>query len=136
MFICGKEQHKRGEIMNVSYLKFGENKVYLTETNGVNAEEHKLELTIKAEDNTFEDIKYSFSDLDNVTIYTAIVQEDDRETDEIVQQYFDNFTKLDKLSYNLDSDTYTVTLVVPNEIEARLAELEDAVNFMLMGGDE
>lgn len=122
--------------MNVSYLKIGDNKLYLTETNGVNAEENKLELTIKAEDNTFESIKDSFSDLDNVTIYSAILQEDGRETDEIVQQYFDNFTKLDKLSYNLDSDTYTVTLVVPNEIEARLAELEDAVNFMLMGGDE
>ena len=118
--------------MNVSYLKIGENKLYLAEINGVNAEEHKLELTIKAEDNTFEGIKDSFSDLDNVTIYTAIVQEDGRETDEIVQQYFDNFTKLD----NLDSDTYTVTLVVPNEVEARLSELEDAVNFMLMGGDE
>ena len=122
--------------MNVSYLKIGENKLYLAEINGVNAEEHKLELTIKAEDNTFEGIKDSFSDLDNVTIYTAIVQEDGRETDEIVQQYFDNFTKLDKLTYNLDSDTYTVTLVVPNEVEARLSELEDAVNFMLMGGDE
>lgn len=122
--------------MNVSYLKIGENKLYLTEINGVNAEENKLELTIKAEDNTFESIKDSFSDLDNVTIYSAIVQEDGRETDEIVQQYFDNFTKLDKLSYNLDSDTYTVTLVVPNEVEARLSELEDAVNFMLMGGEE
>lgn len=122
--------------MNVSYLKIGENKLYLTEINGVNAEENKLELTIKAEDNTFEGVKDSFSDLDNVTIYSAIAQEDGRETDEIVQQYFDNFTKLDKLSYNLDSDAYTVTLVVPNEIEARLSELEDAVNFMLMGGDE
>lgn len=120
--------------MNVSYLKFGIKKLYLTEVNGVNAEEHKLELNIEARDNTFEDIKDSFSDLDNVTIYSAIVQEDGRETDEIVQQYFDNFTKLDKLAYNLDSDTYTVTLVVPNEIEARLSELEDAVNFMLMEG--
>lgn len=121
--------------MNVSYLKLGDKKFYLTEVNGVNAEEHKLELTIKAEDNTFEDIKDSFSDLDNITIYSAIVQEDGRETDEIVQQYFDNFTKLDKLAYNLDSDTYTVTLIVPNEVEARLAELEDAMNFLLMGGE-
>ena len=120
--------------MNISYLKFGEQRLYLTEVNGVNAEENKLELNIEARNNTFEDIKYLFSDLDNVTIYSAIVQEDGRETDEIVQQYFDNFTKLDKLAYNLDSDTYTVTLVVPNEIEARLSELEDAVNFMLMEG--
>ena len=118
--------------MNVSYLKLGENKLYLTEINGVNAEEHRLELTIKAEDNTFESIKVLFSSLNNVTIYSAIIQEDGRETDEIVQQYFDNFTKLDKLSYSLDSDTYTVTLVVPNEVEARLSELEDAVNYLLM----
>ena len=132
----GKNRIKRGKTMNVSYLKIGDKKLYLAEINGVNAEEHKLDLTIKAEDNTFEDVKGLFSDLDNITIYSAIVQEDGRETDEIVQQYFDNFTKLDKLSYNLDSDTYTVTLVVPNEVEARLSELEDAVNFMLMGGDE
>ncbi len=122
--------------MNTQYLKLNDNKFYLSEVNGVNAEEHKLELTVKAENNTFENIKDSFSDLDNVTIYSAIVQEDGRETDEIVQQYFDNFTKLDKLSYNLDSDTYTVTLVVPNEVEARLSELEDAVNFLVMGGNE
>lgn len=121
--------------MNVSYLKISDNKLYLTETNGVSAEENKLELTIKAEENTFENIKDLFSDLDNVTIYSAIVQEDGRETDEIVQQYFDNFTKLDKLAYNLDSDTYTVTLIVPNDMEIRISELEDAVNFMLMGGE-
>ena len=122
----------KGKTMNVSYLKLGENKLYLTEINGVNAEERKLELTIKAEDKTFESIKVLFSSLNNVTIYSAIVQENGRETDEIVQQYFDNFTKLDKLSYSLDSDTYTVTLVVPNEVEARLSELEDAVNYLLM----
>lgn len=122
--------------MNVSYLKLGDNKLYLTETNGVNAEENKLELNVEARDNTFEGIKDLFSDLDNVTIYSAIVQNDGRETDEIVQQYFDNFTKLDKLTYNIDTDTYTATLIVPNDMETRVSELEDAVNFMLMGGEE
>lgn len=122
--------------MNVSYLKLGDNKLYLTETNGVNAEENKLELNVESRGNTFEGIKDLFSNLDNVTIYSAIVQEDGRETDEIIQQYFDNFTKLDKLAYNLDTDTYTATLIVPNDMEVRISELEDAVNFMLMGGEE
>lgn len=121
--------------MNVSYLKISDNKLYLTETNGVNAEENKLELNVEARGNTFEGIKDLFSNLDNVTIYSAIVQEDGRETDEIIQQYFDNFTKLDKLTYNIDTDTYTATLIVPNDMEVRLSELEDAVNFMLMGGE-
>lgn len=122
--------------MNVSYLKISDNKLYLTETNGVNAEENKLELNVEARGNTFEGIKDLFSNLDNVTIYSAIIQEDGRETDEIVQQYFDNFTKLDKLAYNIDTDTYTATLIVPNDMEVRISELEDAVNFMLMGGEE
>ena len=122
--------------MNVTYLKFSDGKFYLTEINGVNAEENKLELNIKADSYSFEDVKTAFSTLDNITIYSAIVQEDGRETDEIVHQYFDNFIKLDRVSYNIDSDTYIVTLVIPNETEQRLSELEDALNFILMGGEE
>ena len=135
MFTYGNAQRNERRNMNISYLKISDNKLYLTETNGVNAEENKLELNVEARGNTFEGIKDLFSGLDNVTIYSAIVQEDGRETDEIVQQYFDNFTKLDKLSYNLDTDTYTATLIVPNDMEVRISELEDAVNFMLMGGE-
>ena len=122
--------------MNTQYLKLGDSKFYLSEVNGINAEENKLELNIKADTHTFEDIKSSFSDLDSITIYSAIVQEDGRETDEIVHQYFDNFTKLDRVSYNMDADTYTVMLVIPNILEERVTELEDAVNFLVMGGNE
>lgn len=122
--------------MNVQYLKFSDSKFYLTDVNGINAEENKLELNIKAGTYTFENIKSSFSTLDNITIYSAIVQEDERETDEIIHQYFDNFTKLDRVSYNMDADTYTVMLVIPNETEQRLSELEDTVNFLVMGGEE
>lgn len=122
--------------MNVQYLKLSDSKFYLTDVNGINAEENKLELNIKADSYSFEDIKTSFTNLDNITINSAILQEDGRETDEIVHQYFDKFTKLDRVSYNMDADTYTVMLVIPNETEQRLSELEDAVNFLVMGGEE
>lgn len=114
--------------MNTQYLKLNDNKFYLADVNGINAEENKLELNIKADSHTFENIKSSFSALDNVTIYSAIVQEDGRETDEIVHQYFDNFTKLDRVSYNMDADTYSITLVEPDLIDKRLTAVEEKVN--------
>lgn len=118
--------------MNVFYLKVNGEKLYLT---GTNPEENHLELVFEADGADISEVKSDFDNLDSVTIYTAIRQEDERETDEIVHQYFDNFTKLSKIEYDVDSDTYKVTLVEPDILEERISELEDAVNFLLMGGE-
>lgn len=119
--------------MNVQYLKLGEEKIYLE---GIDPEENKLELSFAAGNKSLEDIKEILVGLNRLVIYTAIVQEDGRETDEIIHMVFETFTKLSKIEYDLDSKTYKVVLVEPNILEERIAELEDAVNFMLMGGEE
>ena len=96
----------------------------------------RLTLVFYKEDNNFETIKDLFSDVTNITIYGCIEQEDGRETDEFICEQYNQYTSLSKISYDLDNNAYSVTLVVPNETEERLSELEDALNFLLMGGEE
>lgn len=113
--------------MNVLYLRNvlkSPTKLYLVEVNGVNAEDTRLTLNLLPSGYDFMGIKDFFTDIDKVIIYSAIVQEDGRETDEMVHMYFDQFTKLTNVTYNLDSDTYTVTLVEPDVVDQRLTALE------------
>lgn len=119
--------------MNTQYLKLNDEKIHLT---NVNPEGDKLELSFEAKDKTLADVKALLTGLDNITIYSAIVQEDGRETDEITHMYFENFTKLSKIEYDLETESYKVVLVQPNILEERVTELEDAVNFLVMGGNE
>ena len=119
--------------MNVFYLKLNGEKVYVD--SDIIAEESRV--TLHLEDMTdVGEIKTAFSNLPNLTIYSAIVQEDERETDEIVYQYFENITKLDKIVYDTSSGKYSVLIVEPNDLEERITEAEDAINFLLMGGEE
>ena len=128
--------------MNVFYLKFGNRKVYLDPD--IIAEEGRVTLKIEEETNV-EALKALFNNLSDLTIYTAIVQDeltDENgdpveavETDEIVYMYFDNITKLDKIIYNTVSEQYSVVLVEPDYLEERITEAEDAINFLLMGGE-
>ena len=117
--------------MNVYYLKKGNEKIYLE---NIIPEDKQLKLELR-DLKDLDEIKTAFSGLSDVTIYTAIVQEDGRETDEIVHQYFANLTKLSNIAYDISADRYTVTLIEPDEIEERVLELEDAVNYILFGGE-
>ena len=102
--------------------------------NGVDMpQDNILTLSFHKEDNTFDDVKSMFTNIDNITVYGCIEQEDGRETDEFVSNYFDKYTSLKSIEYDITKDVYKVTLTIPDETEQRLAELEDAVNFMLMG---
>lgn len=128
--------------MNVFYLKFGNRKVYLD--SDIVAEEGRVTLKIEEETNV-EALKALFNNLSDLTIYTAIVQDeltDENgdpveavETDEIVYMYFGDITKLDKIIYNTVSEQYSVVLVEPDYLEERITEAEDAINFLLMGGE-
>ncbi len=135
MFIFGKEQHReKGEVnMNVFYLKLGNSKVYVE--SDIISEESKVTITF-SEETGVSTIKELLSNLSDLTIYSAIVQEDGRETDEIVYMYFANITKLDKIVYNASNEKYSTIIVEPNELEERIAEAEDAINFLLMEGEE
>ena len=119
--------------MNVFYLKLNGAKVYVD--SDIVAEEEKvtLHLTDMTDSN---EIKTAFNNLPDLTIYSAIKQDDGRETDEIVYQYFNNVTKLDKIIYSTTSEKYSVIIIEPNELEERLTEAEDVINFLLMGGGE
>ena len=129
--------------MNVFYLKFGNRKVYLDPD--IIAEEGRVTLKIEEKTNV-EALKALFNNLSDLTIYTAIVQDeltDENgtpveavETDEIVYMYFGDITKLDKIIYNTVSEQYSVVLVEPDYLEERITEAEDAINFLLMGGME
>ncbi len=110
--------------MNVLYLRNvlkSPTKLYVAD---VKPENEKIDIVVYPSGYDFMGIKDFFTDIDKVIIYSAIVQEDGRETDEMVHMYFDQFTKLTNVTYNLDSDTYTVTLVEPDVVDQRLTALE------------
>lgn len=110
--------------MNVLYLKYNGKKLYLTEIQGVNAEETKIELNIKNDSYDFNYIRDAFTGLTDVIIYSAIVQEDGRETDEVISQEFPTFTALNSVAYSVLTDVYTVTMIEPDIIDQRLTALE------------
>lgn len=119
--------------MNKFYLKLNGNKIYIE--SDIAVEEAKITLNFK-EDTSISTIKELFTNLSDLTVYSAIVQEDGRETDEIVYMYFTNLTKLDKIIYNTSSEKYSAVIIEPNVLEERITEAEDAINFLLMGGEE
>ena len=81
------------------YLKINNHRYNLTD-DGVNAEEAKLTLKFPSEE-TFLTIKDDFSNLKEIVIYGCIVQEDGRETDEYIAQYFDKTTKLQSINFDI-----------------------------------
>lgn len=66
-----------------------------------------------------------FDSVREIVIYGCIVQEDGRETDEFISQIFDKQNKLQTIAYNLDDDTYKVTMIEPDLIEQRIKVLEN-----------
>lgn len=117
------------------YIKDGDEK-YVLIPNGINTPlVNSLELSFLADNKSFDTVKESFSDKEEIIVYVCIVQEDGRETDETVSNIFTGYTFLQRLEYDLENDIYKLTLIIPDETQARLSELEDAVNFLLMGGE-
>lgn len=118
------------------YLKMPNNIRFNFIDNGVNQLDSKtLTLTFYNENRfKFEDIKKMFSDLiDGITVWMCIVQDDGTETDEMVSVYYKEYTELKGLEYQMDCDVWKVTLSIPDETKERLADLEAAMNFLLIG---
>lgn len=107
---------------NIYYLKLKGNRINLTD-NGIDIND-ALSLTFVNNDYNFDRLLSIFSELNGIEIFGCIVQDNGDETDEFVSAYFENYTILSSLEYNLENDTYTVKLTAPNEVEQRLAELE------------
>lgn len=107
---------------NIYYLKLKGNRINLTD-NGIDIND-ALSLTFVNNNYNFDRLLSIFSELNGIEIFGCIVQDNGDETDEFVSAYFENYTILSSLEYNLENDTYTVKLTAPNEVEQRLAELE------------
>lgn len=123
---------------NKYYIKMPNNVTLDLIQGGMDTPDDKtLSLAFNNEDRfSFEDVKQMFADIPEITIWVCIVQRDGRETDHMPGTIHEGFTKLDKIEYQSDLDIWKVTLTKPNETEERLSELEDALNFLLMGGEE
>lgn len=103
-----------------------------------------LELYFKAPIGVaIDDVREMFENISDVTIYTDDPHDKihndgtvETLTDERVHSQYDKYTSLNKIEYDYFNNVYRVILNAPSETEQRVAELEDALNFLLMGGEE
>lgn len=84
---------------------------------------------------TFEDVKRIFGEMTDISIWMCLVQDDGTETDEMLSNNYTEYTKLKAIDYQMDLDLWKVSMTVPNDEKERISDLEDALNFLLMGGD-
>lgn len=49
--------------------------------------------------------------------------------------YYEGFTRIIAINYDNEHDTYAIVLIQPMDIDIRMADMESAMNFLLMGGD-
>lgn len=120
------------------YLKLHDVKLYLYEDDegGLDQrKENKIGVSVKNNNIPFETIKDLFSTIEDITIYGCIEQEDGTETDEYIANFFEGYSEVYNISYNVMYDYYKVFLAKPDEVNERFNGLEDAVNFLLMGGE-
>lgn len=115
------------------YLKINGDK-YIITNDGIQLGIDSISLTIQNRGYDFATIQDIFSSLDGLAIYGCIEQDDGTCTDEYQSTYYDMYTKLTVISYNFDSDTYTIVLAQPDEVSERLDEIEEILNEILMEG--
>ena len=109
------------------YLKINEVRYNLLD-NGVEPSELQLNLHIINDNYEFDYLTEVFSNLDEIIIYSCIVQDDGRETDEYIVQEFPQFTELRAIGYDLKTDIYTLEMVEPDIVDQRLTALEEKVS--------
>ena len=85
-----------------------------------------------------------FSNHNEFIIYDCVrnTEEDEEgnqiiiESDEYVATSFEGFTRIVAINYDIDLDIYEIIFVSPIDIDTRMADMESAMNFLLMGGNE
>lgn len=121
----------------MNYLKIDGKRYNLTD-DGISPSTLDMVLVIVKDDYTFEDILSVFENIgDKIVIYDTVTNTDSEgdHVEEFVSGTFEGYTHLCFVNYDADNLTYAVKLSVPDETQNRLNELEDAVNFLLMGGE-
>lgn len=134
--------------ISMNYLKLNGKRYNLTGEQMV-CDGQRLSLYISADEVTPQEIKTEFSNQDEFIIYDCvrnqrpILDENGEETgeieivetDEFVATTFGGFTRIVAINYNLEYNYYEIIFVSPIDIDTRLADMESAMNFLLMGGE-
>ena len=132
----------------MAYLKLNGKRYNLTGEQMI-CDGQRLSLYISADEVTPQEIKTEFSNQDEFIIYDCvrnpnpIIDENGEETgeveivetDEFVATTFEGFTRIVAINYNLEYNYYEIVFVSPIDIDTRLADMESAMNFLLMGGE-
>lgn len=119
------------------YIKNKDNRFIIAD-GGVNIVGNSdiLAVTILAKGHEFKEIRDFFLSIESdITIYGCIVQEDGKETDEFVSNVIPTFTALKGVAYDTVEDTYTVSLLAPDNTELRLRNLEKSLEGYTKGSD-
>lgn len=134
--------------ISMNYLKLNGKRYNLTGEQMV-CDGHRLSLYISADEVTPQEIKTEFSNQDEFIIYDCvrnqqpILDENGEETgeteivetDEFVATTFNGFTRIVAINYNLEYNYYEIVFVSPIDIDTRMADMESAMNFLLIGGE-
>ena len=126
----------------MSYLKLNDNRYNLVGEEMV-CDGQRLKLYIPADEITIPEIKNIFSNRDEFIVYDCVrnTEEDEKgnsvivESDEYIATTFEGFTRIVAINYDIDLDIYEIVFISPIDIDARMADIESALNFLLMGGD-
>lgn len=111
----------------MNHIKINENRYNLTD-DGIEQNE-VLKLQINAEDHTFERIKSDFECVKSITVYGT------SESEDFESGYFEKIT-LKSVEYDLDKKLYIVKMSEIDKTTQRINDLEETVNFLLLGGNE
>lgn len=132
----------------MAYLKLNGKRYNLTGEQMI-CDGQRLSLYISADEVTPQEIKTEFSNQDEFIIYdcvrnpSPILDENGEETgeveivetDEFVATTFEGFTRIVAINYNLEYNYYEIVFVSPIDIDVRMSDMEEAMNFLLMGGE-
>lgn len=132
----------------MAYLKLNGKRYNLTGEQMI-CDGQRLSLYISADEVTPQEIKTEFSNQDEFIIYdcvrnpSPILDENGEETgeveivetDEFVATTFEGFTRIVAINYNLEYNYYEIVFVSPIDIDTRMSDIEEAMNFLLMGGE-
>lgn len=132
----------------MAYLKLNGKRYNLTGEQMI-CDGQRLSLYISGDEITQQEIKEEFSNQDEFIIYdcvrnpSPILNENGEETgeveivetDEFVATTFEGFTRIVAINYNLEYNYYEIVFVSPIDIDVRMSDMEEAMNFLLMGGE-
>lgn len=129
--------------LNMNYLKLNNERINLVGDMMV-CDGQRLRFYISSENITITDIKEKFSNNEDFIVYDCVIhkEKDNKgneitvESDEYIATIFSGFTRIVSINYDNELDMFEIVLISPMDIDARMADMETAMNYLLMGGEE